>query len=179
MTVKELYGFFEARIPSSLSEEWDNKMISFVYDASGTPICMRYRETSYDTNTWDLYWIETNMHGDVIAIYDNYADLLVSYTYDAWGNQTITYSNGGASTPAQYNPFRYRGYYYDIDLGLYYLNARYYDSNTGRFINADTLISGANGSLYGYNLYVYCFNNPVSLIDENGNWPKWMEKVKK
>jgi len=148
-----------------LSEEWDNKMISFVYDASGTPICMRYRETSYDTNTWDLYWIETNMHGDVIAIYDNYADLLVSYTYDAWGNQTITYSNGGASTPAQYNPFRYRGYYYDIDLGLYYLNARYYDSNTGRFINGDASLYH---NMLGYNTYVYCNNNPVAYFDPTG-----------
>ena len=35
------------------------------------------------------------------------------------------------------NPFRYRGYYYDVESGLYYLNSRYYDPQTGRFINAD------------------------------------------
>ena len=58
---------------------------------------------------------------------------LVSYTYDAGGNVTTTYHNSGASTAAQYNPLRYRGYYYDTELGFYYLNSRYYDPDSGRF----------------------------------------------
>ena len=102
---------------------------------------------------------------------------LVSYTYDAWGNVTTTYHNGGASTAAQYNPFRYRGYYYDSELGFYYLNSRYYDPETGRFISADNLMSGVNGSLHGSNLFVYCFNDPINLTDSVGNWPEWVEKA--
>ena len=59
------------------------------------------------------------------------------------------------------NPFRYRGYYYDADLELYYLNSRYYDSNTGRFISPDKYISTGQG-LLGYNMFAYCGNNPVN-----------------
>lgn len=64
------------------------------------------------------------------------------------------------------NPFRYRGYYYDTDLGLYYLNSRYYDSYTGRFISADSIgFLGANGDIPSYNLYAYCSNNPLMYAD--------------
>ena len=77
---------------------------------------------------------------------------LVSYSYDAWGNFEATYQNG-ATQSTLYNPFVYRGYYYDCDLGLYYLNSRYYDSNTGRFISAD-------------NIDVIC-STPNALTDKN------------
>ena len=96
----------------------------------------------------------------------------MSYTYDAWGYHTVAYHNGGAVTPAQYNPFRYRGYYYDSDLGMYYLNARYYDPYTARFISMDGVeYLGAGGDLNSYNLYSYCNNNPVNYIDYAGNLP--------
>ena len=114
------------------------------------------------------------MQGDVVTIYNESGAKVASYVYDAWGNFTTTYHNGGASlTPVIKNPLLYRGYYYDRDLGMYYLQTRYYDSNIGRFLNADSVISGVNGSLKGYNLYAYCFNNPVSLTDGTGNWPQW------
>ena len=61
-----------------------------------------------------------------------------TYTYsDAWGNHSVSYSNGGGSTGAQYNPFRYRGYYYDTDLYMYYLQSRYCDAKICRFISAE------------------------------------------
>ena len=139
------------------------------------PIGMHYRTSSYSSGKWDVYWFERNLHGDVVAIYNNSNTKLASYLYDAWGNHTVTYHNGGGSlTAIVNNPIRYRGYYYDIDLGLYYLQTRYYDSNIGRFINADGVISGANGSLHGFNLYAYCFNNPVLLTDSSGGWPQWL-----
>ena len=117
------------------------------------------------------------MQGDVVAIYNESGAKVASYVYDAWGNFTTTYHNGGASlTPVIKNPLLYRGYYYDRDLGMYYLQTRYYDSNIGRFLNADSVISGTNGSLKGYNLYAYCFNNPVSLTDGTGNWP-WLNNI--
>ena len=65
-----------------------------------------------------------------------------------------------------------RGYYYEKSLFMYYLGSRYYDQRAGRFINPDEVMSGTNGSLQGFNLYVYCFNNPITYTDPNGNWPK-------
>ena len=65
------------------------------------------------------------------------------------------------------NPFRYRGYYYDVETGFYYLQSRYYDPQTGRFINADTRLNVDRGPL-GTNLFTYCMNNPVRFTDPTG-----------
>ena len=70
------------------------------------------------------------------------------------------------------NPFTYRGYYYDSDIRLYYLQTRYYDSVTGRFINADGYVSTGQGML-GNNMYAYCNNNPVMFTDPTGELPRW------
>ena len=66
-----------------------------------------------------------------------------------------------------FNPFRYRGYYYDTETQLYYLQSRYYNPTTGRFINADGYVN-ANGDLIGFNMYAYCSNNPVVYVDYTG-----------
>ena len=71
------------------------------------------------------------------------------------------------------NPFRYRGYYYDTITGFYYVSSRYYDPEIGRWLNADGQISGVGGDIRGYNLFAYCFNNPVNMSDPTGNWPSW------
>ena len=115
---------------------------------------------------------DTRMDGGlpIVAVYNASGTKLVAYTYDAWGNHTVTYYNAGTATAAIKNPFRYRGYYYDSDIGLYYLNSRYYDANTGRFINADGYISTGQGIL-GYNMYAYCGNNPVNYVDYSGTSP--------
>ena len=80
-----------------------------------------------------------------------------------------------ASTLGQNNPIRYRGYYYDSETSLYYLNSRYYDPANSRWINADNRISGIGGSIQGYNLFAYCFNNPVNMSDSSGHWPRWIK----
>ena len=127
---------------------------------------------------WECYWFEKNLQGDITYVYDNNGAKKIEYTYDAWGNHTTIYWNGGGNCGAKYNPFRYRGYYYDTDLGLYYLNSRYYDSNIGRFVNADGQIADVGGDIIGYNLFAYCFNNPVNMIDSTGNWPSWSNLIK-
>ena len=77
-----------------------------------------------------------------------------------------------ASTLGKDNPIRYRGYYYDTETGLYYLQSRYYDPDTGRFINADDVaFLGATGTVLSRNLFVYCENNPVVLFDPTGCSP--------
>ena len=99
---------------------------------------------------------------------------VASYVYDAWGNFEATYYNTGINDEILHkNPFLYRGYYYDYETGFYYLNSRYYDPESGRFISPDSYLSTGQGML-GYNMYAYCGNNPVMRIDPNGDaWWHW------
>ena len=79
-----------------------------------------------------------------------------------------------ASTLGAKNPFRYRGYYYDTETGYYYLNSRYYDPVTGRFLNPEPNVDiggfDSGAGLLGYNVYAYCANNPVNFVDFSGEW---------
>ena len=156
-----------------ISEEWSNKLIIYLYDESGSPIGFAYRTTSRAANTFYYYVYEKNLQGDIVAIYNTSGTKLVSYTYDAWGKVTMTthVSLTGTNIGAMYNPIRYRGYYYDTETGLYYLNSRYYDPDTGRFLNADVYLN-ANGDMLGYNMYAYCSNNPINFTDPTGEWSK-------
>ena len=133
---------------------------------------MQYHGASYAEDAWDVYWYEKNIFGDVVAVYDEAGTKLISYKYDAYGNWWSTQYNGGYSTTAYNNPFRYRGYYYDRDLELYYLNSRYYDCYTCRFISADAIdvICSTPNSLVDKNLYTYCDNNPIMCKDPRGQW---------
>ena len=161
-----------------VAEKTGTRTIVYIYDATGAPIGMMYRTTSYAEGAWDVFWYEKNLQGDIIAVYNASGTKVATYTYsDAWGNHFVSYSNGGASTGAQYNPFRYRGYYYDTDLGMYYLQSRYYDAKICRFINADMQISGVGGEILGYNMFAYCMNNPVNMSDLAGNWPLKIIKI--
>ena len=153
-----------------VAEKTGTRTIVYIYDATGSPIGMMYRTPSYAANTWDTFWYEKNLQGDIIAVYNASGTKVATYTYtDAWGNYTVSYSNGGGSTGAQYNPFRYRGYYYDTDLGMYYLQSRYYDAKICRFISADGYVSTSQGIL-GNNMFAYCGNNPVNMVDPTGEF---------
>ena len=79
--------------------------------------------------------------------------------------EDVLYNN----SVAKLNPFRYRGYYYDAETGLYYLNSRYYDPSIGRFINADDISYIQPTDINGLNLFAYCGNNPVMYVD-SGAW---------
>ena len=160
-----------------VAEKTPYNLIVYNYDATGRPIGMAYRENGYTQYQWDVFWFDLNVFGDVVAVYDNNGTKLLTYTYDPWGYGEVGYVNGGEFSQAKRNRIAYRGYYYDSDLDLYYLQSRYYDPSTKRFISPDTIMSGANGSLQGFNLYVYCFNNPINMTDSQGNWPKWLETV--
>ena len=96
---------------------------------------------------------------------------VVNYEYDAWGNHTVSGSN---TTLGNLNPFRYRGYYFDKETGLYYLKTRYYDSEVGRFISQDSIAYAEPQTVNGLNLYAYCGNNPVMYVDPDVT-TKWWE----
>ena len=159
--VETKYYLFGSQI---MSEKTDTRAIIYIYDATYSPIGMMYRENSYAEDVFDVFWFEKNILGDVIAVYNNSGTKLVTYTYtDSWGNHTVSYSNGGGSTGAIYNPFRHRSYYYDTNLGMYYLESRYYDANTCRFISPYSDPDIEQGTPEA-NTYSYCFNNPIDYI---------------
>ena len=122
------------------------------------------------------YYYLKNLQGDIVGILDANGTQVVSYTYDAWG-APLSVTGTAADTIGQLNPFRYRSYYYDNETGLYYLNSRYYDPQTYRFLNADNAISGTGESIQGYNLFAYCFNNSVNMADSSGHWPQWLKNI--
>ncbi len=135
----------------------------FVLDASGQPIEVSYRPAG---GTVAFYYYVHNIMGDVTAILDTSGNPVVQYTYDAWGN-ILSISGSMASTLGVQNPFRYRGYVYDQETGLYYLQSRYYNPEWGRFLNADVFVSTGQG-LLGNNMFAYCNNNPVNRYDPAG-----------
>ena len=150
-----------------IAEERAGNITIYLYDASGSPIGMQYHSIYHAEDEWDVYWYEKNLQGDVVAVYDSDGTIHIEYNYTAWGYCTYTdYENSSAIN----NPFRYRGYYFDEGLNLYYLGSRYYDQNTGRFISADSYVSTGTG-LLGYNMYAYCNNNPVMMVDHSGTIP--------
>ena len=149
-------------------EKRGSKNIFYFYDSNGYLTGLKYDGTTY--------YPATTLNGDVVAIYDHNGTCLVEYEYDAWGNCTIKKDLTDFNL-AKVNPIRYRGYYYDRETGFYLTGTRYYDPEIGRFINADSVISGTGESVQGYNLFAYCFNNPVNMSDPSGNWPKWATKL--
>ena len=123
-------------------------------------------------------YVVTNTRGDIEELRLASGTMVARYVYDTWGNTIgILDANGNqitdTSSIAVQNPFRYRSYYYDSESGLYYLQSRYYDPVVGRFISADGQIAGVGSTVNGYNLFVYCFNNPVNASDSEGEWPNW------
>ena len=132
--------------------------IYYTYDSSG-------QLASMDLNGVEYYYIK-NAQGDVIGLFDKTGTQVVSYTYDTWG-KLISTTGSLASTVGVKNPYLYRGYTYDTETGLYYLQSRYYSPDWGRFINGDGYI-GTPGELLSSNMFVYCGNNPINRADPSG-----------
>ena len=142
-----------------VAEKKGSELIRYLFDENGSRYGLEWKGTKY-------YYV-FNGQGDVIGITDPRNRLAVSYTYDAWGKLLST--GGDSPALAAANPIRYRGYYYDAETGLYYLNSRYYDPETGRFLNADGMTDGGAG-LLGFNLFIYGANNPINNFDPTGRW---------
>ncbi len=131
--------------------------IHYFYNQQGV-IGMEYDGTHY------LY--RKNFFGDITAIYNTSGTCVAKYAYDAYGVCKVMNPDGTENTDSDFignmNPIRYRGYYYDVETGLYYLQSRYYDPQIGRFISAgdvehlNTLPAGEP------NLYAYCMCNPIA-----------------
>jgi len=106
--------------------------------------------------------------GDVIGIVSSANETVAKYTYDAWGKCTEIEDNS-TNEISRINPYRYRGYYYDTETGLYYVSSRYYDPEIGRFLNSDEVgLMSCFGLSVSYNLFAYCENTPINMTDPRG-----------
>lgn len=138
---------------------WNGSNIIAETDANGSLITNYYRglqiiASETPSDNVGLKYYSYNGHGDVFKLTDRNKNVIVSYEYDAFGNQKNSIANDT-------NPFRYCGEYFDGETGLIYLRARYYDPGLGRFISEDPIRDGLNW-------YVYCGNNPIRFIDPSG-----------
>lgn len=154
----------------------NNNVLYFIY-SNNDLVGFRYGNINLPFMLHDKYYYIKNLQGDIIGIKDIDLNTIATYEYDSWGKLiSIKDSLGNEITDndniAIINPLRYRGYCYDSETGLYYLNSRYYNPTWGRFINADGII-GANQDLLGYNLYAYCSNSPISYEDKEGTSGVW------
>lgn len=134
-----------------------NDTLLFYYDSDGNATSFSYNGT--------MYFYVKNLQGDVIRIIDLAGTEVASYVYDAWGNIKDT---KGEPTIREINPIRYRGYVYDTETSLYYLQSRYYDPFAGRFLNADIYCDTGTDTTLSTNMFAYCENNPISNYDASG-----------
>ena len=139
----------------------------FIYDITGDLLGFIYNDTS-------TYLYTKNLQGDITHIINSSGTAIVNYTYDTWGVTDIQSSKSSYNTLTEklkkVSPFAYRGYCYDTDIELYYLQSRYYNPEIGRFINTDdlTIIFFTMNDVIGVNLFAYCENNSVNYKDTNG-----------
>ena len=164
----------------TINHIWDgNKQIVVDMDDSdwysaevyvrGTNLLVKFSKQSGNVKT-DYQYYTQNAHGDIVNLTDETGAVAKSYTYDAFGVE-INPDTGDV------NVFRFCGEYFDTETGTIYLRARYYQASIGRFISRDSY-TGKNTDPLSLNLYTYCCNNPIFLIDPSGNKyiPEWAQE---
>ena len=158
-----------------LGEKRSNGVIlRYTYDPFGALSSIRYTNGG---GTWHNYIVRCTLSGDVDQIFNTSGNLVARYIYDTWGNTvSVTDASGNAITStthiANINPIRYRGYYWDKESELYYLQSRYYDTITKRFVNPDSYVYTGQ-DMQSANMYAYCGNCPITKADVSGS--KWMD----
>ena len=152
-----------------LQEFWNNGRIAFENEIVENGQTQTYHSYVFDS---DLLAVAsegnltnvaiTDVHGDTVKLLSEETPIEASYQYDAFGIQK------SENTPDIYNPYQYNGKYLDEETDLYYLNARYYNPEIGRFIQEDTY-HGNTQNTSTLNLYNYCGSNPVAYEDPSGH----------
>jgi RHS repeat-associated protein len=136
----------------------NNLLRKYVHGAGvDEPVCMI---DTADNN--EVYYYHFDGLGSVVVLSDSEGDAVQSYEYSIYG-QVAAFDPNFTS-----NPYMFTGRRFDIETGLYYYRARYYNPHIGRFMQTDPV-----GYSDGINWYRYCGNNPVNWIDPWGNRAWW------
>ena len=117
-------------------------------------------------NNNERYYYIRDALGNILGIINQNGQIVVQYSYTSYGTCSIS----GNTSLGNENPFRYKGYYYDVETSLYYLITRYYDPEIGRFISPDSVDYLDPQSINGLNLYAYCGNDPINKYDPTGHF---------
>ena len=160
-TVNGVTHTYELNGSIIIKETWGNNQLVPIYDVTGSILGILYNSTPY--------YFMRNLQGDVIGVVNNSGTLVAEYSYDAWGKCSIVGDISGVDI-ANVNLFRYRGYYYDSEIGLYYCNARYYDPAVGRWISPDSISYLDQSRVSGVNLYTYCYDDHINKYDPLGHF---------
>lgn len=147
------------------TDDKGNVITEYSYDQSGFPLTMTKNEQTF--------YYTLNGNKDVVAITDKLGNIVASYSYDDWGN---ILSQTGAL--AEENPYRYKGYRYDNESQHYYLIARYYHPVDGVFLTSDPLGGHITNPLT-QNGYSYANNNPVMMMDPDGEYAWIIKEIAK
>lgn len=143
------------------SRGYDDEVIYYFYDYYDNLAGFVYDDHTY-------YYVYDGIQ-NIVGITDENGEVVVEYFYSAYG-ETLAVCGDKADTIGRLNPYRYKGYRYDEETGLYYLNSRYYSPETGRFIGTDDISSYTSNPQVGtcYNAYAYANNNPIKYYDPDG-----------
>ncbi|MCL2521265.1 MAG: hypothetical protein FWE36_00220 [Erysipelotrichales bacterium] len=149
---------------SDIIRETSSYIINYHYNERGLLV-------GFEFGNQNFFYVR-DLLGIITDVINEQGEIQVSYRYDAWGKivgRTVNNQNIN-----NINRFVYKGYYLDSETDYYYLKTRYYDPNMIRFVNADDLNYLNKEKIGGLNLFVYCNNNPVMMVDENGTAPRWL-----
>jgi RHS repeat-associated protein len=150
---------------------WDGDDLAMELDASGNTV----REYTYypgvdapqsvrRSSDGATFYYVTEQPGHVAALVNVSNAIVNSYEYTPFGEQV-------SASEQVTQPLRYMGREYDSDSKLYYVRARYYDPQLGRFLSEDPI-----GLAGGMNPYAYVGNDPVNFTDPSGLCPECEEE---
>ena len=115
------------------------------------------------------YFYIRDFMSNILGLVDNSGNIVVKYKYDAYGNRISITDTSGCDL-GNINPFRYKGYYYDDDVEMYYCKSRFYVPLWHRWLNSDSINYLEPKNITSLNLFTYCNNNPVMYVDPTGRF---------
>ena len=115
------------------------------------------------------YFYIRDFMSNILGLVDDSGNIVVKYKYDAYGNRISITDTSGCDL-GNINPFRYKGYYYDDDVEMYYCKSRFYVPLWHRWLNSDSINYLEPKNITSLNLFAYCNNNPVMYVDPTGRF---------
>ncbi|WLR41723.1 RHS repeat-associated core domain-containing protein [Bacillus carboniphilus] len=146
------------------SDNNHNKATEHVLDPYGGIVTSKRFDGNYKNN---YFFYHYDMRGSVTSILKPTGERVKGYDYDEFGNLEEV------GDKSFLNEVKFTGAVHDQSTGLHYMNARHYNSNTGRFISQDTY-KGVAHDPWSQHLYSYTTNNPVNYIDPTGHAPAYI-----